>query len=169
MSKENEQQQTETGRVWGVHHRELVPLDLDECVIPPDATKRVVRALRKLQVRKSEVWYVYCESLREWHRVRPGRLFGRRKLDVDEVLAFYRSEGKRLRRRRRKCSVNREYEVWGESEDLRTGKREMVLQGVEKHCFASALHFVNPAEVAKLVEFEVRESFNRLSDDDPPF
>lgn len=170
MSKESEHSQSETGRVWGVHRRQLVPLDLRAEVIPPDAAKRVARTLRKLRQRRSQVFEVFSKSDDRWIRIYPDRSKGVFRRTSEQVYDDMRSIGLRVRRRRPRALRTREITIWGQAEDSESGKREILPLGVEKHSYSCGLHFIDPAEVERLVSFEVRASLDRLIEcDEPPF
>lgn len=149
-TKEVEELAVETGRIWGIANRRLVPVTLRSEQVSRAAGVRVRRCLRKLQERRREQWFVLAEG--EWSRIRPRRDYDddRRLVSFYSVatqVARYQDLGVRVKRKRPSVLGKLVVPLWSRDED--SGKMER--NGEEFQSVCSSRHFVSAETVTKLV------------------
>ena len=145
----------ETGRVWGVVNRAVLPIDETEKIIPPAVGVPVQRCLRRLQEKKRRRWEYWCPSYARWRRVRMCKTFVTVEVtSFEHLLALYRSWGVRLRCRKAKVHYVKNVNVWAVDEE--TQKWQKVEGHEEKESCVSSAHFVASSEVDRLVAFYER-------------
>jgi hypothetical protein len=141
LAKDQEHVSEGTGRIWGIHNRELVPVSIDVQRLPGAAGVRVKRALRKLQARRREKWWVKVGGV--WNRLR--EIKGGH--SIGQQVSIARAAGLRVKRRRPRCLRRRLVNVWGAEEG--TPNLELVSQ--EWTCDAPSLHFVRESTARGLL------------------
>jgi hypothetical protein len=158
LAKDQEGLIGDTGRIWGIVRRSMMPVSVRVVQLSPAVGKKVRRALLKLQQRKRRRWLVKFDG--KWQALRAqfeqvkiagGRWRrGRLLQSVDDLVHSFSVAGIRLKQMRPRCLVNRKVPVWVECSE-RPGRVEKFED--ETHAFCSSLHFVEPVQVDRLVTF----------------
>ncbi len=158
LAKPQDGLREDTGKIWGVHNRRLLPVKLDLQHVPRAAGVRLRRVLRKLQSRRREKW---------WHRL-DGRWVPIRQvqggLSVSDQLALARLCGVRVKRTRPRCMATRWQTVWGQVEG--TAKVQPI--GEEIQTYASALHFVRADTTDALLMWAMGRWLDEVEDVEIP-
>lgn len=167
LSKSNETDVKETGRIWGIHNRKLLAITIREDVLAPEVGKRVRRTLRKLQERKKSHWEERVQRKDgsfAWVRVRPlnGRIkrsfggFDFVHVDVPQQLKTAKRHGRPIRFIKGRALSRRVVPIWGDvtvESSVLGGVKKVEKIGEEITSFAPGLHFVDAAAAIRLVEY----------------
>jgi hypothetical protein len=119
LAKDQDLQDVETGKVWDVVHRELVPVDLRSEIVSRGVGKLARRVCRKWHQRKAASWQARVldsAGVLQWVTLRPWRR-GDRVVSVSDQVMHHQAAGVRVRRRRPKLSFTCEVRLWVESEE----------------------------------------------------
>ncbi len=143
LAKDQDGLREQTGRIWGVYRRDLIPCGKSIQELPSAAGKRVRRVLRKLQVRRREKWWAFIEG--RWLPLRAEAGFA----SVADQIKHCKNAGVRVKRSRPRCLVTRDVQVWGRVED--SGRVEPI--HVERHSFAGSMHFILEHTCSRLLSW----------------
>jgi hypothetical protein len=160
LAKEQDLQEVETGKVWDVVHRQLVPIDLSCELVKKEIGTTFRRILRRWHQRKSASWQAKLpdENGRpRWMTVRPW-VQRSRVVSVVDQLEQLRASGVRVRRRRPRLSYTADVPLW--VEDVSTGRVEN--HGSERHTFFAGTYFLRDVDARRLLSWAESEVARRL-------
>ncbi len=146
----------DTGKIWGVANREIMPASFVQEHLPAAAGKKIRRVLLKLQQRRRETWWINLDGQRVKLRQEYGGVC------VRDQVAHAKAAGMKVSRNRPRCMVTRTQAIWAEtvttSAALRREVRQVEKIGEETHTYANSLHFVTAATSARLVNWGLSEA-----------
>lgn len=188
MSKVVRELEAKTGRIWGVTHRQLAPIEMQETVVPAKVGKQVRRVLRRLQERRRASVWSRCRSGRPWwqiasHRCGRGQLLvpcrGSEPIWGARAVEECRGNGWQVKVVRASVCHRRAYRIWQEVEEggrkrMRpaeiAGPGQRVVEAengeamvVEFRSDAPSMHFVDAELVKRLLALFMP------GEDEPPF
>jgi hypothetical protein len=176
MSKGENALRAETGKIWGVTNRELMPVSIQTVYVDEEAGKRIRRAVRKLQQRRKERWERWDTQAKRWCRIYPENAKVRDgksiKLAIEDQISTCRAVGVRVRRVRGRALSRRVIPIWGEVVETagNSERRYVEKLGEEVHSFASALHFVKEETAVRLMDWaKKRVASDLVDEEDLPF
>lgn len=140
LAKDQDGLRADTGRIWGVHNRKLLPVTNDVQHVPRAVGIKARRVLRHLQKRRREKWFIRSADGLSLIRPGPG-------LSVLDQVATARAAGLTVKRSRPRCCVTVDVQVWGQVE----GSHRVEPLQVERHTYSPALHFVGEAETRRVL------------------
>lgn len=189
LAKFQDMQEVETGKVWDVVHRAVVPVDRRSETVKREEQILSKRACRKWQQRQSESWQVrvqHDDGHWFWRTIRPWSTRSGRRVEISEQVQKHKLAGLRVRRRRPKLSCTRVVPIWMEEdgrprpadlgrepwladrgafilEDLTS---EFHGQVVERHTYFAGTYFLPASDATKLISWARRRHVERLLEEE---
>lgn len=158
LSKTAEFEDQDTGRIWGIAQRDLMPVTREAVNVDRLAFTQISRVLRKLQQRRREKWLIRATGRDRWECVRSFyHREGHEFVAAERVVASAVRAGWRVKRVRPRCGVNRHVKIWAEGFAGR-----MVHVADEVQFTPCGLHLLDSQTIKRVTEF-----FGRAGHDPP--
>ncbi len=155
----------ETGRIWGVYNRKLLPRSVRREIVSADVGKRIRRTFRRLRQSKRVRTLAYING--RWDRVKPYRhksqVSGRwEQVSVEDQLSILRRWGNltgqhlRTRCRRPKCCTTVPVQIWRQVVGDTGGKIKgfgIEAGEIEYHAYTAGRQFIEAGEAARCLQF----------------